>query len=264
MEKYVNEEYLKNKIIGQSRHLFLYGYENCHRSEFLQGLENDYPVIIGSDKPIALYIDTIGIPKINEGIKDRDSIVMNAASKQYLYFTIASKILQRSMEYDKLLLDNRLNGLILDFNAYKNQKNGEICATTDLLKEIETSRDFYMENYIKYSRGLINSIPIEDISISFLQIESFVNEFKKAMSINSYFGIILDKKSQIELSSTQAINGLISSRINKNISIKVATTPNSWETYIDENGQLIEPIHDYGKVELDDSYDKYRKKILTR
>ena len=30
MEKYNNEEYLKKQIMEQSRHLFIYGYNNEH------------------------------------------------------------------------------------------------------------------------------------------------------------------------------------------------------------------------------------------
>ena len=40
---YSNEEYLKKEIMNQSRHLFIFGYNNQARSNFLQSLENDYP-----------------------------------------------------------------------------------------------------------------------------------------------------------------------------------------------------------------------------
>ena len=60
-------------------------------------------------------------------------------------------------------------------------------------------------------------------------------------------------------SSTQAINNLIGSRINGDISVKVAIEPDDWETYRDSNGQFVGAIHDYGTVELDDSYKKYMK-----
>lgn len=34
-------ENLKNEIMGQSRHLFIYGYESKERTDFLKSLEDD-------------------------------------------------------------------------------------------------------------------------------------------------------------------------------------------------------------------------------
>ena len=83
------------------------------------------------------------------------------------------------------------------------------------------------------------------------------------MNINSYFGIIIDKKGPLATTSVQAINTLIGGRINDDISVKVAISQDDWETYITNNGQFIEAVHDYGTVELDDSYKKYMN-LLTR
>lgn len=199
MEQYKNEEYLKKQIMEQSRHLFIYGYNNEHRSKFLRGLEYDYPVIVNSDKPIALYFDTLGIPKIDVDLKDRDKYLINAVSREYLSFAISTKILERSMELDGTILDSRLSRLISIINGNKNGGYGKIKTTLDLLKEIKISRDFYYESYINYAKGLTEEISIE---------------------------------------------------------------PDDWETYRDVNGQLVEAIHDYGSVELDDSFKKHMKTLI--
>ena len=263
MEQYKNEEYLKKQIMEQSRHLFIYGYNNKHRSEFLKMLENDYPLIADSDKPVALYFDFLGIPEIDDDSKDRDRYLIHAASREYLSFAIATKILERSLEFDRTILDSRLSRLLNLMNRNKNVGHAEIETALDLFKEIKTSRDFYYESYINYVKGLIERFSIDDVTIPFLQLEMFVRLYKKAMNINSYFGIIFDKKSPIAIPSTQAINNLIGGRINGDMSVKVAIEPNDWETYRDVNGQFVEAIHDYGTVELDDSLKKHMK-TLTR
>ncbi len=89
----------------------------------------------------------------------------------------------------------------------------------------------------------------------------FIELLKRAINNNSYFGIILDKQKDIALSSIQAINVWIGRRINHNIALKVSTTLDTWDSYMDSNGIFIEGIHDYGIVELDNSYQEYMKKL---
>lgn len=266
MGQYKNEEYLKKQIMEQSRHLFIYGYNDEHRSDFLKSLEYDYPVIADSDKPVALYFDSLGMPKLDVNLKDKDGYLIHVACREYLSFTIATRILERSMEFDKTILDSRLSrliGLINKIYINKNVRHAKIETTLDLLKEIKISRDFYYESYINYAKGMIERISIDDIAIPFLQSEMFVRLYKESMNINSYFGIIFDKKSPLTISSTKEINDLIGSRINGDISVKVAIEPNDWETYKDTNGQFVEAVHDYGTVELDDSLKEHMK-ILTK
>lgn len=261
MVEYKNEEYLKKQIMEQSRHLFIYGYNNEHRTQFLKSLEKKYPIIFDSNKPIALYFDSLGFPKVDADLNNNDSHLIHTMSREYLYFTIASKILLESMENDKEILNNRLTKLISLINRNKNIGHAEIETADDLLKEIETSRNFYYENYLNYVNGLIKNIPVNDITVPFLQLEMFISKYKEAMNIDSYFGIIFDKKGQQAINSTQAINNLIGGRINKDISVKAVIEPNDWETYYDANGQYIEATHDYGTVEMDNSFQNHIKTL---
>lgn len=263
MEKYKNEEYLKERIMGQSRHLFIYGYNNQERSKFLKNLENDYPFTAELSEPIALYFDSFGLPKIDNELKNKDIYILHTISREYLSFSIASKILEKTIEFNKNNLNDKLSCLINLINRNKNKNRDEIVFAADLLKEFKISRNFYYESYINYTNGLIESIPIEDIAIPFLDLNTFVNRYKRCLDMQSYFGLIFDKKHQLSMLSVQAINNFIGARINSDISIKVATEPDDWETYHDANGQYIELIHDYGIVELDNSYKAYTKK-LTR
>ena len=264
LEGYLNEEYLKKEIMEQSRHLFIYGYDNDYRSKFLQNMESDYPVTIDSNKPVALYFNSLGLPKIDTNLKGIDTYLIHSMSREYLYSVILSKILERSMEIDEATLNNRLSRLISLINRVNvNKNNGYkgIETVSDLLKEMNNTKSFYLKNYINYSKGLTKNISVNNISIPFLQLGIFVSEYKEAMNIDSHIGIIFDKKSPLAISSTQAINSLINGRINKDISVKVVIEPNNWDSYRTTNGRFIEDIHDYGTVELDDSYEKHIKTI---
>lgn len=261
MEKYKNESYLKKEIMEQSRHLFVYGYNTDYRSQFLQSIEYDYPIIVNSNKPVALYFDNFSISEIDYHSEDKNRFLIEAISREYMHFTIASKLLERTLELDKNFINDRLSRLIYLVNKNKNNSFPEIETIEDLLREMKKSRDFYYQNYIDYVKGLIKNIPIDDISIPFIQLETFVSKYKTLMNIDSYLGIILDKKTQLAIPSVQVINNLIGGRINKDISIKLAIEPNDWETYIDVNGQLIEATHDYGTVELDNSYKMYMRTL---
>ena len=192
MKEYEYEERLKKEIMEQGRHLFIYGYKNEQRSDFLKGLESGYPIIADSDKPAALYFDSLGIPEMNIDLKGKDTLLIHVSSREYLSFAVAAKILERSMDFDKTVLDRRLSELIGLINSDKNMGFAEIQTVEDLLKEIKISRDFYYESYIKYVKGLIASISIDDIAIPFLELDMFVRLYKEAMNMKSYFGIIFD------------------------------------------------------------------------
>lgn len=112
MEKYTNEEYLERTIMNQSRHLFIYGWNSDHRSDFLKRFEEDYPVSTDSNRPVALYFDSLGIPKQDISLSGKDPYLLNASCREYLSFTVAAKILERSMEYDKDFAEEKLSKLV--------------------------------------------------------------------------------------------------------------------------------------------------------
>lgn len=261
MEKYTNEKYLERTIMNQSRHLFIYGWNNDHRSDFLKRFEEDYPVSTDSNRPVALYFDSLGIPKQDISLSGKDPYLLNTSCREYLSFTVAAKILERSMEYDKDFAEEKLSKLVSLSNRNKKPGFNDINSVEELLKQYRASRDHYYDSLLRYIRGEIERISINEVAIPFMQLESFVTQYKRAMGMNSYFGIVYDKKGPLAIPSTRQINNLIGSRINGDISVKIAMEPENWETYVDSNGQFVQATHDYGTVELDDSFQKYMKKV---
>ena len=101
---------------------------------------------------------------------------------------------------------------------------------------------------------------LEGLPIRFMELDSFMHYYKKLLNNKSYFSVIVDQQSPISSLSKRAINDVVGKRINADISMKVACQPDEWETYYDLNGQIVEAVHDYGVVELDDSLSQYVKK----
>jgi len=262
MNKYKNLGYLKNEILGQSRHHFIYGYNNEERKSFLEELNREFPIKIDSTSPMAVYVDEIGLPRITDSDSELDTNKIDRLSQEYLSFSIAYNILLKSKEnVDVDLLNSRIQKLLNTINKYsKNSEYPDITNLEDLISVLIESKEFYKTYYENYlnNRKLKS---IDEIVLPFLHLESFVSEYKKALNNNSHFGIIIDKKDDIILSSTKAINLLVGSRINRDISMKVVVEPGKWDCYIDYNGQYIEAIHDYGIIEFDNSHTEYVEKV---
>ena len=223
------------------------------RSKFLQNLEEDYPVTDDLSSPIALYFNSLGLPQIDNDLEDRDNYIIYRMCREYLSFLVATRILEKSNYFDETILNNKLSLLIHLINK-------GIVSVSELLDEMKKSRDFYYDSYIKYTKGLIKEISINEINVPFLNLEMFVSRYKRCMNMQSYFGIIYDKRDRVSVQSIQTINNFIGARINNDISIKIATNSNEWETYYNTNGQYVEAIHDYGIIELDDLEDT--KKLI--
>ena len=68
------EEYLKRQIMDTSRHQIIYGYNTKERHQFLQELEESYPVKTSSNIPIAIYMEDYILSKPNKKQSDYETI----------------------------------------------------------------------------------------------------------------------------------------------------------------------------------------------
>ena len=160
------------------------------------------------------------------------------------------------------MLNSRLRKLLDLNNKYNlNDDCKEITSIDELISAFEQSKLFYMSYYLEYFKNGNTTMSISDLPIPFLQLESFVSQYKRALNNKSHFGIVLDKQEDISTESTKAVNSFVASRINKDNSIKAVVEPGNWDTYISDNGQYIEAVHDYGIIELDDSQSEYVKRL---
>ena len=263
MEQYKNLDYIKQMIMGESRHQFIYSYDNEQRKKFLRELDNEFPIKADCNSPMAIYLDDIGLPKIPINREELDSDKISTLSREYLTFSIAHAILMKSKNNIEMdLLNSRIDKLLNFINkCYINDGHSKISDLEHLIQTLEQSKEFYKNYYDEYVRTGTTELSIRDLTLPFLFFEFFVQQYKRILNNESYFCIIIDKSSDILLESTKSINLLLGARINRDVSMKVAVEPDKWDSYIDLNGQYIEYIHDYGVVELDNSQKEYIKKL---
>lgn len=260
MEK--SQKHLQNTIMGQNRHQFIWGYDGFLRRQFLKDMVNSYPINIDGSKPIGIYLDCVGLPKVKNH-SELDKMVLLMMSREYCYFSIVSCIINETLrQLDKKDIAKRAKELLDMFNRfYLGNSEAKVNNLQELRQLVEDTKNVYYSEYNKYVRsGILNDF-VNDMPLVFIDLNNFVEYYKKMINNNSFIGIVVDHQTPIIIKSQQAINQLIGLRINKNISMKVACKPNGWETFVALNGTYIESIHDYGTVEFDNSYKEHIKHI---
>lgn len=212
--------------------------------------------------PTAIYIDEIGLPKVESKSNNLDEIRINRVGMTYLEFSIAYNIMKRILEetpQTHIECEKLIDSMKIMMSEGSKNKINTLEEFRDALK---SSMDFYKQYYEDYLSTGETKLRIDDLDIPFLvDLESFIRRLQRTTKNNSFFSIILDKKKDIALPSVKAINGLLNSRCNALLSVKVACEPEEWETYRDFSGNVIERIHDYGVVELDNSFRQHMEKI---
>lgn len=253
-------EQYKKIIMENSWHQFIYGYNVEQRHQFLKGLEQDYPIKVEENAPMAIYLEEYGLPKIDLELNKMECIQISGISREYLNFLIAHRVLTRSIECLGLQeLDKHMTDLLSFANrCLINKKATSFQNITDLVMALEQSIEMYLKGYLNYHK---HSFKINDVAIAFIDIESFIRRVKQGLNNNAYFGIVIDKRHDLSPFSIKAINGLVGSRITADLSMKVALEPGEWTTYSDANGQMIQDPHDYSTIQLDDSMKAHVNKL---
>ncbi len=252
------EEYLKRQIMDTSRHQIIYGYNTKERHQFLQGLEESYPVKTSSNIPIAIYMEDYILSKPNKKQSDYETI---SAAGEFLEFTIIeniiSKILSSGLKLDEKSQADFVTRITSLFGNRKHEQLTNIKRLKELRRALLESKNFYRERYLQEDK---ENLSIDNLIIPFITAESVVPKVKTLLELDSYFGLIFDITNSISPLSAITINNYIGKRCNADLSIKLACDATSWPTYCSLNGQ-IDAIHDYGTVELDDCVKEYTKKM---
>lgn len=253
-------EIKKKEIIGQNRHQFIYGYNNDERRIFLQGIENDFPIKVNENIPMAIYLDESYLAEIDLKNTDVDKFRMYSIGREQFNFVIGQNILNKILrQAENNLNEQSVEKFLSSINKlYLSSSCKNIETLDELLNVLKKSQKFYEEYYAG------QHLDINELKIQFLDITSFIRHIKKLLNNNSYFNIIVDYRSEISQISKIAINALVASRINSDISMKVACEPGEWKVYTDFNGQHIDSIHDYGIVNLDNSEREYTRKLKNK
>lgn len=84
----MNSINVNSQIIEYSRHQVLYGKNNNERRTFLTEAVKSHPIKFNEDMPTAIYIDEIGLPKVESKSNNLDEIRINRVGMTYLEFSI--------------------------------------------------------------------------------------------------------------------------------------------------------------------------------
>ena len=253
----INEDYLVESIIGQSRHQFIYGNDEIVRTRIIEKLVQTNPIISDENIPVAIHIKDLFLPTTPE--KKNNDIKSKHLNEEFFTYSVIYDIIQelKKQDIDKQRM-TRLFDIISRF--FINKKDLKINSIDDLITITSESKDYYKEAY-NYYLNTGNDLISKDVLLSYFKLDLFINELKSLLNNNSYIGLIFDNKDDITKETKKIINSLVGRRINKDISVKVMTAPEKWDTYLTLSNNIIEEIHDYGVVELDESYKKYTKSL---
>ena len=211
------------------------------KEEVLDELLSNNKIKYDSYDPIMIYLDDFGLP--NKKIKeDISNITLNTICKEYLYFNIAIKLIEKlkqDIEIDMLsrkdVILNKIKRQFLVSDKY------DIKTYDELLETLNESKNYYKEQYFSYTdTGNFNK-DLKNIKIPYLYIEDFVNYFKKLISNNSYICILIDNKEEVNITSKRCVNSLVDINYEVPFTIKVLTSVDDWKNFDDLYGHYIEP-----------------------
>lgn len=256
-------DYLKQEIIGQSRHQFIYGYNGKEREAFLKELANDFPVVADKNAPMAIYLTDFSLPIMDRVNQNIEINRLDMVAHLYFDFALLENILKKIIEMDGI---NKIEGRLEDYlkrinYCFVNKESEPINNLSDLLKAFSESREYYYNYYISYLNGT-QILPDNDkLKISYVSTQGIIGFTKTLLNNTSYFAIIVDQQRKLPFISQKVINGYVTQRSNSDISMKVACDINEWGTYCNLNGVLAENVHDYGDVSFDTNEEDYIKKL---
>ena len=101
---------------------------------------------------------------------------------------------------------------------------------------------------------------LENLRLSFLELNGLIAHIKKSLNNDSFFGVIVEPEDGASLDSFKAVNSIVYSRCTGDLSMKIFTEPEDWRSYLDFVGNFVQENHDYGEVQIDDSLKKYTMK----
>lgn len=236
----------KEEIINQNRHQFIYGIPKDQRQAFIEELERENPVTANTYSPMAICLDEYGLANNIPFYPYHDKLKLCNMSRKYLNLSIAYNIMSRvgtiTEELTKEDIDKFLSSIHSQCGIASTSSIDELTTTFKLSRQ--SIADHYC-TYVSARDEVVNS-DMPDIDLSM-----YVPLVKRLLNNKAYFAILVNNNINISNLSKQAINSIISTRSNSNLSMKVITDAFSWNTMQTLDDKQIEPNHDYSEVELD-------------
>jgi len=199
-------------------------------------------IIYDSSEPILIYLEEFGLPE-KFIKKECDRITLNTICKEYLYFSIAKKLIEKLLkEVPNGLLTKKDDILQKIKRQFLSSDKYDIKNLDELFEILNETKIYYEEQYYYYTNTGNFNKDLKNIKIPYLDIESFVYDFKKIVKNNSYICIIIDDKNNTNIISKKCVNQLMDINYDVSFTIKVLTSEDSWKVYDDLYGNYTDPI----------------------
>lgn len=247
-------EVLERIIVEESRHYFIYGENGEERRQLLKSIADKYPIVLDTSTPACVYMEDFSLPEVINVVEYYDKIKRLTCAREFLSFSIAHQLVsQLTRQINVCQANERVDEFLKRVNrTLKEHDYNDIQDLEELIGVLKISKEFYREEYKNLLQlGTIVG-DINDLKIPFITLNTFMTLFKKMVNTNSYFSLIFDQQNQIPLISQQAINSIVTRRINSDISMNVICNRDEWNTYYGLDGMLAEATHDYGSRNLED------------
>lgn len=237
------------QIIRDSSHMFI----NCNidtRNSLIEYLQTNYPVVNNTSKPMSILIQDIVLNN-NDTYNKQDLLLLKSITREYLSFQILYNILTNiESNLDIEYLNGRIINLVKSIDImYRGDGFDRISDFNELLYLLNIAIDFYKDYYNDLINNGYTEMDIDTLKIPFIDLLEVVKMIKQMICNSSYFGIFIENNNIPKLLK-QEINSLINSRINKDISMKILCPNDNWGIYYDNNGEIIQNIHDYKVLQL--------------
>ena len=231
------------RVIWDSWHKFVY-YDDIDKCKILDDLSK-YKVNLDSKEPIVIYINDLGLPKVNEDV-EVDRYRIEFFHHRYYELLILLSIIDKLIEsIDIDVLNSRFKRL---FHLLSD--NVDISDVMVLRELLDKCKNIYKREYIKYiNTGILGDF-YSDLEISNVIIDMIVPCIKKSIGLEKYFSLLIDVDSEISKYNEMSINDYIASRCTGYLSVNILLSKYEWKYYYSSNGQFIENIHDYSEINL--------------
>lgn len=235
------------EILFDNRHKFVYFEEN-KKDDFIECCLDNVNYLGGA---IPVYIKDNGLPK-NDSLLELDKYRIIIFHERYYSFLIGLCVIDTlCKKRDKIIIDKKL------FRIYERLSDNckmKINSIDDLRYVLEHDKNLYYEGYKKYlETGNLDFI--EDLLMGYLMLEIFLKNIKRTLDIKRSFSVIYDYD-DLSIDSVRVINKYINSRCNGYLSINILCGDKDWKSFYDNDGYIIQNIHDY--IEVD--YRNVKKK----
>lgn len=234
---------MKN-IIYNNKDIFINFNDDSLKKEITEQVKEMEIGEYYSEEPFFVYLSDYGLPKIKVN-EYCNQITLNTICKEYLYFSVAIKILEKYKNIKIYEVDFNENYFIEKIKRQIELKDRDnINSIEDILNAFRKVKDYYSEEYYYYSKTGNFKKDLSNIPIAYLDIEYFISSFKKLIKNNTYVCIIIDndKDKDINITSKRCVNSLMDINYDVPFTIKVLTNTDEWEDFNDLYGNYIMPI----------------------